>query len=78
MGGTSMAAPLVSGCAALVRQYFIGQGHHPSAALVKATIINGTHRLTGFDAVADYGELPNYHQGFGRCICRRRFPTATR
>jgi len=65
MGGTSMAAPLVSGCAALVRQYFRGRGHQPSAALVKATLINGTRRLTGFDAVADFSQLPNYHQGFG-------------
>ena len=65
MGGTSMAAPLVAGCAALVRQYFRRRGHQPSAALVKATLINGTRRLTGFDAVADFCDLPNYHQGFG-------------
>jgi len=65
MGGTSMAAPLVSGCAALVRQYFRTRGQQPSAALVKATLINGTRRLTGFDAVADFAKVPNYHQGFG-------------
>lgn len=66
MGGTSMATPLVSGCAALVRQYYDKvRGHPPSAALLKATLINGTRRLTGDDSVADYPDLPNYHQGFG-------------
>jgi hypothetical protein len=68
MGGTSMAAPLVSGCAALVREYYLKQRNHaPSAALVKATLINGTRWLTGRDARADFKEAPNYHQGFG-CV----------
>jgi serine protease AprX len=41
-GGTSMAAPLVSGCAALVREYYTSQKSiSPSAALLKATLING-------------------------------------
>ena len=43
MGGTSMAAPLVAGCAALVRQYYVDERRsQPSAALLKATLINGT------------------------------------
>jgi len=68
MGGTSMAAPLVSGCAALVREYYVKERkHQPSAALLKATLINGTRWLTAPDAVADHPDLPNYHQGFG-CI----------
>jgi subtilisin family serine protease len=47
-GGTSMAAPLVAGAAALVRQFFVErQGMaDPSAALVKATLINGAVDLT--------------------------------
>lgn len=66
MGGTSMATPLVSGCAALVREFYVkGRNHEPSAALLKATLINSTHTLTGADALADHNSLPNYHQGFG-------------
>lgn len=50
MGGTSASAPLVAGCAALVREYLrrrTGAGMssqsiaNPSAALVKAVLING-------------------------------------
>jgi serine protease AprX len=68
MGGTSMAAPLVSGCAALVREYYTAvRGHTPSAALLKATLINGTRWLTGPDALADHVQTPNFHQGFG-CV----------
>ena len=66
MGGTSMAAPLVAGCAALVREYYIKKrNHQPSAALLKATLINSTKWLQGDDATADHDKLPNYHQGFG-------------
>jgi hypothetical protein len=68
MGGTSMATPLVSGCAALIRQFFIEEvQHEPSAALLKACLINSTRWLTGEDSIADHPHLPNYHQGFG-CI----------
>jgi subtilisin family serine protease len=66
MGGTSMATPLVAGCAALVRQYYVeDRNHEPSAALLKATLINGAQWLSGADAVADHPTEPNYHQGFG-------------
>lgn len=66
MGGTSMAAPIVSGCAALVRQYFREvRSADPSAALLKATLVNSTRWLSGPDAVADNAKTPNYHQGFG-------------
>ncbi|RYD22053.1 MAG: hypothetical protein EOP88_09325 [Verrucomicrobiaceae bacterium] len=68
MSGTSMAAPVVSGCAALVREYYVRQrNHEPSAALLKATLVNGTRMLKGRDATALPGTSPNYHQGHG-CI----------
>ena len=68
MGGTSMAAPLVSGCAAVVREYLLKErNHEPSAALLKAILINSTRALSSPDAMADHAFLPNYHQGFG-CI----------
>ena len=66
MGGTSMAAPLVAGCALLVREYYVtARKHQPSAALLKATLINGTRWLSGVDATATHPQAPNYHQGFG-------------
>lgn len=68
MGGTSMATPIVSGCLALIRQYYVDARHtQPSAALMKATLINSTRALTGPTAIADFPALPNFHQGFG-CV----------
>lgn len=46
--GTSMATPLTAGAAALVRQYYMGNKSlsSPSAALVKATLLNGAREIT--------------------------------
>ena len=67
-GGTSMSAPLVAGCAALVREFYERMRNHaPSAALVKATLINGTRWLNGADSIAPSAGTPNFHQGFG-CV----------
>ena len=77
-GGTSMATPLVSGCAALVRQYYADIGHEPSAALIKATLINSTSWLTGSDSVAPSQGVPNYHQGYGLVTMSRAIPNPRR
>ncbi|KAB2569473.1 hypothetical protein DBV05_g11856 [Lasiodiplodia theobromae] len=44
--GTSMATPLVSGCAAVLREVLVNNGiEKPSAALLKALLINGAFTL---------------------------------
>jgi hypothetical protein len=74
-GGTSMASPLTAGCAALVRQYYVDSRQvAPSAALLKATLINSTVWLTGADATAPSAGTPNYHQGHGRIDMSRALP----
>jgi subtilisin family serine protease len=78
MGGTSMACPLVTGCAALVRQYFVDQrAISPSAALLKATLINGARWLTAADSMADRNARPNFHQGFGAVSLATSIPNPT-
>src|SRR5678816_4484436 len=58
MSGTSMASPGAAGMAALVRQYYsdgffptgaavAADAMTPSAALVKATLLNSTHAMAG-------------------------------
>jgi hypothetical protein len=70
-----MATPLVSGCAALIRQYYIDKrAHQPSAALLKATIVNSAKWLSGSDSIAPKNGTPNYHQGHGRVSMVRAIP----
>jgi Mg-chelatase subunit ChlD len=71
MGGTSMSTPITAGACALVRQYLIEQrGHTPSAALLKALIINGA---------VDMGMgIPDDGQGWGRLdLTNTLFPPGT-
>jgi subtilisin family serine protease len=67
-GGTSMATPLVAGCAAVLREFAIKQKgiKKPSAALIKALLINGAHSLGGQYIPSEAGVIPNVNQGFGR------------
>ena len=71
MGGTSMATPITAGSAALVREYYteVENLSSPSAALLKATIINGAINLTPGQYGTVYQEIdgrPDYSQGWGR------------
>jgi subtilisin family serine protease len=71
-GGTSMASPITAGAGALVREWLIRQGHaNPSAALIKATLLNTTTDI----APGQYGTgakqeipfaRPNHVAGWGR------------
>jgi serine protease AprX len=66
-GGTSMATPLVAGCAAVVRQFLMSrQSASPSAALVKAMLINGAKPMLGQYVPSEVGAPPDNSQGFGR------------
>lgn len=64
--GTSMATPLVAGCAAVLRQTLRQNGTAtPSAALIKALLINGAVELQGQYAPSEAGPSPNNDSGFG-------------
>jgi len=82
MSGTSMATPVTTGNAALVRQYFM-DGYYPSgsansanamsnpsASLIKAVLINGAQSLLGSSSSWNGGFLPvtdyDNNIGFGR------------
>lgn len=67
--GTSMATPLVAGCAAIVREFLRKKRgfDSPSAALVKAALINGARPIAGpYSGLDRGGKIPNNSQGFGR------------
>jgi len=79
--GTSMAAPVVAGTAALIRQYFVegwypggfrgsGDGFDPSGSLVKAVLMNGGQLMRGVQRVpngqiAQSTEFYDNSQGMG-------------
>ncbi len=64
-GGTSMATPITAGAVALIRQYFndIENIPRPSAALIKAALINGAEDMP---STGGSQPIPNYREGWGR------------
>jgi serine protease AprX len=65
--GTSMATPLVAGCCAVLRETQVKNGRpFPSAALIKALLINGAVDITGQYAKDESGTSPSFSAGFGR------------
>lgn len=65
--GTSMATPLVAGCAAVLRESLVKNGMPtPSAALVKSLLINGATELVGQYSPSEAGASPNTNSGWGR------------
>jgi serine protease AprX len=67
LGGTSMSNPLVAGCVAVIREYLQAQSlAEPSAALVKAMLINGAMDIVGQYIPSETGTIPNNSEGFGR------------
>ncbi|HLG17020.1 MAG TPA: S8 family serine peptidase [Blastocatellia bacterium] len=73
--GTSHSTPAVAGAAALVRQFFLNRGDNPSAAVIKALLLNTTTYLTG--ALAG-GDLPHPKQGWGLVNLGRAFDGASK
>jgi hypothetical protein len=65
--GTSMATPLVAGCAAVLRETLVKNGMpKPPASLIKALLINGAVELTGQYSPSEAGPSLNNNSGFGR------------
>ena len=67
LSGTSMACPLVAGCVAVLRETLVKSGNNnPSAAVIKALLINGAVNMRGQYRAADVGPSPNNINGWGR------------
>lgn len=77
--GTSLAAPHVTGAAALVRKFFLQRSllgtAPPSPAMTKAFLINSASYMTGENAV---GNLPQARQGWGLVNLTPAFDNANR
>lgn len=73
MNGTSMACPLAAGAATLAREYFVEKKGiaHPSAALIKAALINEATDLSPGQYSGEVGARPDPSQGWGRVNAKR-------
>jgi serine protease AprX len=73
MGGTSMATPLVAGCAVLVRQYLRQHEDisNPSAALLKAALIHSAQYFKYRFAHPSSSAPADNEQGWGRVTLNR-------
>lgn len=76
LSGTSMAAPLVAGAAVVLRQYLIEEKglNPPSAAVLKAALVNGAEWLADEAFEDKKVGRPNFHQGFGLISLSRILP----
>jgi subtilisin-like proprotein convertase family protein len=65
MGGTSMATPLTAGAIGVIREFLRKKKavSNPSAALLKAALIAGAQRLSGYGTP---GAVVDNDQGYGR------------
>lgn len=78
-GGTSMATPLVAGGVALIREALVKSGNKsPSAALIKALLINGAVELPGQYVPSEAGPSPNSSSGYGRVNLKNSIPPAAK
>ena len=73
--GTSHSTPQVAGAAALARQFLINKGQQPTAALIKALLLNTASYMTGERAG---GDLPEARQGWGLLDLDRAFDNTPR
>ena len=83
--GTSMACPIVAGCAALLREYLRKYRNieNPDSATIKAMLILGARSITpGQYGVAEFREIPpetpNFVEGWGLVDIAAALPDGTR
>ncbi|KAL4862378.1 hypothetical protein BDV12DRAFT_207279 [Aspergillus spectabilis] len=67
IAGTSMATPLVAGCAAALRETLTrNRTQNPTTALIKALLIIGAIELPGQYVPSEAGPSPNSNSSYGR------------